>query len=332
MRFWTTLLALLAAVSLVACQSNKETLGPQLLKDDGGTPNQYNQLSSERINEIRRHFIGRHFVFKTDWYQFMRIDSDPHGGFGDPVPDHNFSDSITRQGADNRLVATAGTAAKITGVRIFKDGLAFIAKIDGGAEAYLVILHNRPQTLAGRHRHSKTRETLDDDNTTVAWLEEQLTYRTVSFAQTSVATISPISSSPASMALPAPTPEPTLTPVPGASLPTSNAVPGRIERVTATANPASIARGGTLQLQLDYGVSGESDAQVIERRTLSFGGQVLPGYPRERTLQRDAGRQSSAITQSIPIQAASGTYLYRGEVCIDGKCAVDEDAFEVLAR
>jgi hypothetical protein len=108
-------------IVLNACQTT-QPIGPQLLRDDGGTFNKHNHLSSGRINEIRRSFIGRRFVIKEDWYQFLRIDSDPHGGFGDPVSETNYSENIIRKKATHRLVAPAGTAARIKGYESSRTG------------------------------------------------------------------------------------------------------------------------------------------------------------------------------------------------------------------
>jgi hypothetical protein len=172
----------------------------------------------------------------------------------------------------------------------------------------------------GRHRHSKTRVTLDDQNTTICWLESQLTYRTVSFVAEARAP------PPSVMDLPDPQPEPELTP-----LSDSAGEIASIVQVPATAHPSTVHNNETQKLQLEYAVHGAPGAavSVTERRTLTFGGVIMPGYPRQRSVQREPGNHASAVNQVIPARAAAGSYSYQGEVCIDTACKTHRTVFQV---
>jgi len=86
--------------------------------------------------------------------------------------------------------------------------------------------------------------------------------------------------------------------------------------------PSSVQRGDSVALTLRFrlaGVDGET-FKVLERWTLSTGGEALPSYPVEREETLRSGEHESTYRQTIPAGASAGTYLLRGEVCVAEDC------------
>jgi hypothetical protein len=301
-----------------------QPLGRQVMIDDGGNAGS-SDLSAERIAELRQAFIGRTFVFKEDWYEYAHIDSDPLGGFSDPAPITNFSEYAESRGY-RRKVASAGTAAKITGMRTFYEALAFICETESGEKAYIYIFNYRPWTIFFGHRNTGAkvqRQKLDDDRITVAWIERNLTYHTMEFVEN-------LPEVPAAdLALPAPPQQPALTPAPmGAG---SAATAPSIGRFAIQADPPLVHNNQMLQLVLDYEVqsAGRGSVPVTETRTLLLDGKTLPNYPKITSEARGNGRHTTSFQQLIPPRARAGTYVYQGEVCIADDCVSRSKKFQV---
>lgn len=95
-----------------------------------------------------------------------------------------------------------------------------------------------------------------------------------------------------------------------------------VATVSASASPVRVAVGETVELLLDYEIVGAASSalEVVERRTLAYGGSPLPGYPSEQTTPRLPGVYQTAQPQTIPAGAPAGIYEFRGEVCVGGDC------------
>ncbi len=118
-------------------------------------------------------------------------------------------------------------------------------------------------------------------------------------------------------------------------LPSPVAAAGRptLLALEATTSPATLRIGQTVELHLEYEVGGPPAAptMVRETRTLSFAGAVLPGYPASQETLREPGVHATSLPQSIPAGAATGTYEYRGEVCLGADCISRTVTLEVNA-
>ena len=111
---------------------------------------------------------------------------------------------------------------------------------------------------------------------------------------------------------------------PSASRPT-------ILSLSASADPAVVRPGDSVSLVLSFAVeaAGETQVPVIERRTVSLNGTALSGYPVESQLGRAGGSHTSRYGQPIPPSAESGSYEFRGEVCVGGDCITRTVTFEI---
>lgn len=323
-RIHTLLAVLVAVLSLTACSSQPKIINKQAVADDGGNVSDLVKLSPQRIAEIRQAFIGRSFVFKEDWYEYAIIDSDPLGGFGDPVPVTTFPTWMENNNYRVRA-ASAGTVAKIVGLRMYRDGLAFICDKEGGGRAYLIIINIRPGTLLFGRRNSDRlvqRNAMKDDRITVPWIERNLTYHTVEF-------IDDLPDVPdVKLALPQPPSEPTLTPLPAAGL--SVSAPA-VVRLAIQADPSPVRPNEVLNLVLDFSVesAGAAAVSVRETRSLMRDGNALPGYPKSVSESRQSGRYTTNFQQTIPARARAGVYLFRGEVCAEQECVSRSVEFQV---
>lgn len=298
---------LLVALLLAACGTTTP-VQPQRVADDGGAIGSGVQLSAQRYREIRDRFIGRTFVLKEDWHEYAAIDSDPLGGFTDPVPITGF-----RPWMENKnyrvIAAPRGTVATITGSRIYRDGITFVARTERGREIYLSLINHRPWTFPFGSRHTGRlvqRDALDDERITPAWVERNLTYHTVDF-------IERLPEAPdVKLALPEPPSEPSLTAVPAgaeASHP--------IRSMEIRADPPVVRNGQILDLLIDYDIELAAGTQpVVEARVLRLDGKLLPGYPQAVNESRGRGRHLTRYQQPIPPGARAGRYTYEAEVCV----------------
>lgn len=319
------LLALLFLSFLLEGCGAPAPVNKQIVHDDGGNVTSYVDLSKERIAEIRNAFIGRSFIFKEDWYEYSIIDSDPLGGFSDPVPITTFPNWL--EGRNYQVkVASAGTVAKIVGVRMYRDGITFICETEKGKDAYLVVINHRPWTVLFGSRNTNkrvSRASMDDDLNTVAWIERNLTYHSVEFIE-NLPEVPDVD-----LAFPEPELQPTLTPVPVGVL--SPALVPTIRQLTIQTDPPLVHNNQVLNLVLDYSVdtAGLPVVQVAETRTLLLDGNVLPGYPKTINESRASGRHTNIFQQMIPPRAKAGPYTYFGEVCIADDCISRSKTFQV---
>ena len=323
---WSLLMSFICfSIFLGGCGAPRP-IGRQVVVDDGGNVSDYVKLSTERISEIRKAFIGRSFVFKEDWYEYAVIDSDPLGGFSDPVPITNFSESIERRGYRKKSAST-GMVAKIVGIRMYYNTITFICETESGENAYISILNHRPWTIFFGSRNTDKqvqRKAIKDDLITVSWIERNLTYNTAEF-------IGDLPEVPdVDLVLPAPPQQPMLTPAPAGTF-SSEAVPA-ISQLDIQADPPLVHNNQVLNLILDYSVetAGRPSVLVTETRILLLDGNVLPGYPQTSTESRSKGRYANSYRQSIPPRAKAGTYIYEGKVCVAGDCISRSRKFQVV--
>lgn len=288
----------------------------QVIVDDGGIPNDYSQLSATRINEIRGSFVGRVFVLKEDWYEYAYIDSDPVGGFGESPPRTDLPRWL-KNSEYMRRVAPAGTVARIAGTNTSLWAfISFICQTKTGEEFYIPILGRRPWTIFFGMRNKGElvqRNRFDDDLATIPWIERMLTYNTVEFVADAPETGRPTS--------------PAVT-GPARTEPAKPTVP----KLNVAAVPNRLRIGDTVQLQLDFQVSGAGSqpVQVSEERTLYFNGRILPSYPKKSEAQRVSGDYKTATQQVIPNGAQPGDYEFKGEVCVLSGCISSKTTFSVL--
>ncbi|QYZ64713.1 MAG: hypothetical protein HPY30_01145 [Gammaproteobacteria bacterium (ex Lamellibrachia satsuma)] len=261
-------------------------------------------LSEKRNAELRQAFADREFVFRTDWYEYFHI-YEGKTGHRAIVASKNPSRYLRRAAEDpGDYFASAGTVGHITDVQpehTYKLHIHFSSNM--GNRGFITI----------------QRSQLTDQIATAAWVEDQLTHSAIQFLDRSTMVAEEVEA-----ALPTPPQQPTLTAAPSPTLTPALATVAKpaIRQFEAVVNPSRIRHGETLKLMLDYVVeSGDRETiAVTETRSLLFNGKALPGYPKEKIDRKSSGRQTSAFRQKIPSGAKSGTYTYKGEVCIETGC------------
>lgn len=254
-------------------------------------------FTDSHLLKLQESFVGREFVFRTDWYEkFVIHQGSPKHislAFAGKNPSNYVKNAAQRYGD---FEAPAGTVARITDVRpesSYKLLLSYTTQQGNKGQIPLMRFHYT--------QHSAS----------IAWIEQQLTRETISFI------VNPDEvEKQMQMALPAPPPEPVLT-KPPVSPQNLNREPS-LSRLGVQAVPETIRPAETLKLELDYTLDagGLEGVQVTETRTLFFRDKTLPGYPKNRTVLRDGGRHTTSFRQKIPSKAPAGTYTYLGEVCI----------------
>ncbi len=271
------------------------------------------KLSPARSEALTSRFVGREFVFRTDWYQGMWIYRGRQVNNKAATYYHETKSVVQAREQRGPLVAQAGDVATFT--RLQTVGCCNIAlhfKTESGRESFIILGTPNVENLLGEFYEDMT-----DAVATDAWVEEQLTRETVSWidpAKRMKATAVELPAPPKQLVLkPAPPKDPV------------------IETVTVKANPQRVARGQVLNLSIDYTLQAPAAAQVAvsETFTLLNQGKPLPSFPRTRKEQRGAGDHTVQFRLTIPGGAAQGSYTYQGEICIDSGCVSRKMAFEV---
>ncbi|MBA1444870.1 MAG: hypothetical protein M3H12_14700 [Chromatiales bacterium] len=271
------------------------------------------KLTNGHMDKLRLAFVGREFVFRTDWHSKMVIYK------GKPV--HWYATHYNQSSHDKKeqqklgkFQARGGDIATFTDARPWTHhALALYFKNQQGNRGILRISTPNKDSWG-----SEFYEDMTNQVATVAWVEDQLTNATIKFldkTETDAAEIPAV--------LPAPPMQPKLTPTtPAVPTPVQMAEPS-ISRLTVTATPSRVRHGEVLKLQLDYTVdtAGGQPVQVTESRNLVFNNKALPGYPKERQETRGSGKHATSFRQKIPSRATPGTYTYKGEVCIPAGCS-----------
>ncbi|MES9991798.1 MAG: hypothetical protein ABW098_07585 [Candidatus Thiodiazotropha sp.] len=266
-------------------------------------------LSTKRTSELREAFIGREFVFRTDWYEKFRIFKGKYGHeaiLGTPEGKTPSQVQQKRAGKPGELRAAAGTLAHISDIKSPQNWL-------------LTVYFSTEKGQQGEISIWRLDKGINDDIVTAAWLEDQLSRSTIEFLDKADVEINKIQK-----ALPAPPPQPTLTTAPErVRSNTPKVVSGPvIKELKATASPSPVRHGETLKLILNYSLQSEDRGlvEVTETRSLLYNGKTLPGYPKQKVEHKSSGRQTSTFRQRIPPKANPGTYTYKGEVCVETGC------------
>lgn len=104
-----------------------------------------------------------------------------------------------------------------------------------------------------------------------------------------------------------------------------------VGRLDVTTSSSTVSRGSSIELVLSYKVEVPAGTTTVsETRTLTVGGQLVPGYPVHDSIERIAGSYTSTYQQPVPAAAAGGTYEFKGEVCVGGDCISRTATFRVL--
>ena len=274
-------------------------------------------VTKDRMTELKRHFVGHEFVFRTDWTNQLRIykGKPTHYCFTTP---HQREKCLKNAEKHKQLLTQAGTVARITDVEQQSTWYLFVEyKTEQNKTGHIIIetVHLENWAMHGPLAHAKW----TDQTATVANVEDLLTRSTIRFLDKTT-----MDSKEVETALPAPPQQPTLTAAPTSALTPVLATVAQpaIRQFEAGVKPTRVKHGDTLKLMLNYVVeSGNRETiEVTETRSLLFNGKTLPGYPKEKIDRKSSGRQTSAFRQNIPSKARPGSYTYKGEVCIPAGC------------
>ncbi|MEW8256796.1 MAG: hypothetical protein AB2747_20765, partial [Candidatus Thiodiazotropha taylori] len=121
-------------------------------------------LSTKRASELREAFVGREFVFRTDWYEKFTIHKGKYGHeaiLG--IPEGKEPSLVQRKRAESpgELQASAGTLAHISDVHSSQNWL-------------LKVYFSTEKGQPGEISIWRFDKGIRDDIVTVAWLEDQL--------------------------------------------------------------------------------------------------------------------------------------------------------------
>ena len=118
--------------------------------------------------------------------------------------------------------------------------------------------------------------------------------------------------------------------VPPPEMPNNQAAPS-ISSFNVRVEPPRIARGTEARVVFEYDISAPEgrSLEVLESRSLLFGGNVLPSFPTSERLARTNGHFQTIYSQPIPSSAAAGVYELEAEVCIAEECTSRRVIIEV---
>ncbi|MET0064845.1 MAG: hypothetical protein ABW076_00720 [Candidatus Thiodiazotropha sp.] len=278
--------------------------------------------------ELKEHFIGREFVFRTDWTNQLVVygGTPTHLCFTTP---HQREKCLENSKKHARLLAPSGMTGRITDVSQQSTWRLFLAfESDDGHTGHLIVetLHLDNWAMHGPMAHDQW----TDETTAPSDIENLLTQSTIRFLDPDISDVQAVAeeipSPPAALTL---TPADNTTPV-QADVQQSVAV----RNVTVAAKPENVLPGKVIDLVIRYEVAAgmNETAEVTETRTLLFSDKTLPGYPKVRKSLQHTGIQSSTFSQKIPSRAKHGTYTYKGEVCVDDGCSSQTVRFTINAR
>lgn len=295
-----------------------------------GTIKRSNDLSTTREKQLGDAFIGRDFVFRALWHEYADVDPDPD--LGQPCP----LKVVTKRAAGMAIRVPAGSAerdqlivaarpgdvATIKGVVFARDLLTLHSRKQNGQPVYLTVLMPRGRTLIGtKTTDCGSRQKINDENLTVAWLEDVLTGTVLEF----VAPALPRAK------VDLPEPERGLVLQPPASADAVRRHEPAVALLAADAEPKTVRRGEVVRLTMTFSVDAGAarPVQVGESYLLTFNGKPLPKFPVQRAETREAGEHRGVYTQRIPTAATPGTYGFKAEVCVEGVCNSRVTEFEI---
>ncbi|MCG8488313.1 MAG: hypothetical protein MI756_12655 [Chromatiales bacterium] len=277
-------------------------------------------MSDGHVQSLSDAFVGREFVFRTNWHKGMMIyQRKPINNWFASM--HNQTKQVKREKHKlGEQIAAGGEVATITSVEpLYNYRLYLGFKTNQGRFGHLVVLSENNKSWSSEFYKDMT-----DEMATVAWVENQLTNRAIQFFDTneksSQAVVTEVN---------APTEQLQLSPPPAQRQQRSE-IPS-ITQLRVDAQPARVKPGETVSLFLDYrvGSTNAKNIDVTEVRNLSFKGNTIPRYPKQQMKSLSAGSHGSNYRQKIPAAAKPGIYSYRGEVCISNSCSSQSVTFTV---
>ncbi len=279
------------------------------------------KLSSDHLQELKQAFVGREFVFRVDWHLGMVIyKGRPENNIYATM--YNKTPSVNRHIQDlGAQVAEGGEVARITSVMPVANHRLYLGfKTRQGAKGTLIIFSPNNESWG-----TEFYQDLTDQTASIAWVEEQLTRKTIRFLGSE-----DVPASAASAPLSRPPVPVQLTPPPGKSR--QQETGPEVTGLRVIADPPQLKRGESVSLSLEYRIASANQPvfEVTEKRLLSFDGKRVPRYPKEQVKTLSEGRHSSNFRQKIPAGAKTGVYVYQGEVCIADRCSSESVEFEVL--
>ncbi|MBV2121171.1 MAG: hypothetical protein KUF74_06930 [Candidatus Thiodiazotropha sp. (ex Ctena orbiculata)] len=277
-------------------------------------------MSDGHIQNLGDAFVGREFVFRTNWHKGMMIyQRKPINNWFASM--HNQTKQVKREKHKlGELIASGGEVATITSVEpLYNYRLYLGFKTNKGRYGHLVILSENNKSWSSEFYKDMT-----DEMATVTWVENQLTNRAIQFfdaqEKSSQAVVAEVK---------APTEQMQLSPPP-AQRQQRPEIPS-ITQLRVDAQPERVKPGETVSLLLNYriGPANAKSIEVTEVRNLSFKGNTILRYPKQQTKSLSAGSHGSNYRQKIPAAAKPGRYSYRGEVCISNSCSSQSVTFTV---
>ncbi len=270
----------------------------------------YVKLSDQHVAKLKKAFVGREFVFRTNWHNGMVV-------YKGRAMNNMYATMYNRTAHTEKnsqklgaLIALGGEEAKFIDVKplwSYRLILTFVTKQD--KKGYIQIL-----TPNLEHWGSDFYEHMTDKKTTIPWVERQLTQQTIKFIE---------SDTTFNTTLIEPPKQPQLTPVSFAEKDTDTKVYApRISWLAVKVEPDQVRRGDVVQLVVSYEIDSANNSQIniTESRNLFFNGKVLPNYPKTKQNQVRGGRHTTRFLQKIPFKATPGVYIYKGEICIPSGC------------
>jgi|GEM_PF-4758563 len=306
------LIAILAPSHLTAAKQSTYA------KDDDGSGRRKNDLSQQRIVQIRNALLNQEIVLRFDWSENHAIHEGRVLHYLE-ANDPNGVDRLRKRGIAldyGNPVAAAGDVATITGMNFLHP-----------TEIYIFFATETQKTgkltLKSKYRKKTAYAQLSDSFISVDWIRNQLNSQAVRFLKgrpsnqlQNLTKSLPSAKSGLTLSGGA-TAAPSLNPdAPDSIFPTY------VASLRAQALPQEARANDTVQLILEYEVKGDSQTPIIvnERRTLKYQGQPLPTYPVNKQFARSAGQHQSIYRQTIPPGAAAGQYTLEAEVCANGEC------------
>jgi len=275
-----------------------------------GCSQAYIKLSDGHVKQLKNSFVGRDFIFRTNWHNGMVV-------YQGKAVNNMYATMYNRTPYTEKnsqklgkLIARGGDEAKFVDVSplwSYTLVLKFITK--QGNEGYIQIL-----TPNLEHWGSEFYKHMTDEKTTTAWIERQLSQQTIKFIDSN-ATIN--------TTLVEPPKQPQLTPVSFTEKDTNTRVSGpSISRLIVQVKPDQVRRGNVVTLVMSYEIdpANKNQINITETRNLFFNGKILPNYPKIKQDQVGEGHHTTRFLQKIPVKAALGVYTYKGEVCIPSGC------------
>ncbi|MEM9160374.1 MAG: hypothetical protein AAGB46_15115 [Verrucomicrobiota bacterium] len=285
--------------------------------DDPGTAPRKNDLSSQRIIELRDQLLSREIVARVNWranhivHDSLAIHSSQSYASGQK--------KANKQALDFGLLQTpAGEVSVIYGMNFQHPTDSYLFARTSRGTKYTI-------TVRAPLRSKNRFQTLSDEWLTPQWLEQQIANQAFRFlpkasstARRNTLNLKRPASRGLTLSLPVNNDAPPLSDQPAAQ----SSFPSYLSALRIEASPNRVRRGSEVLLVLEYAIEGQENSSTvaIETRQLSKDGKQLPGYPIVKEFQREIGSESSVYKQRIPSNALSGEYIFEGQVCINGEC------------